>query len=403
MTDRDPLERFRPIFARIAAGAVARDAARELPRAEIRELAQTGFGALRLPRDRGGAGLSIPQLAAAWIELATADPNVAQALRGHFAFVEDRLAAVGGPDERWLDRVASGALIGNAWSETSNALGTTSTRVTRSEDGWSIDGRKFYTTGSIYADWIDATVAGVGGEALTALVPAAQPGVEVADDWDGFGQRTTGTGGVVFVGARVDSDDVFAFSDRFRYQTAFYQLNLLAVLAGIARGVELDVGEQLRTRTRVYSHGSATTSSADPQLLAVAGQISAGAFVAAATVHRVAEAVQRAADTALDRDSDDDRAANVDAEIASAQGQVVLTRTVPELATVLFDTLGASATSGGRDLDRHWRNARTVASHNPTLFKARIVGEWSVNGTAPTPLWSIGTPRAASGASEPTS
>jgi hypothetical protein len=42
-------------------------------------------------------------------------------------------------------------------------------------------------------------------------------------------------------------------------------------------------------------------------------------------------------------------------------------------------------------LDRHWRNARTVASHNPWVYKARIVGDWSVNGTAPTPIWHVGT------------
>jgi alkylation response protein AidB-like acyl-CoA dehydrogenase len=44
-------------------------------------------------------------------------------------------------------------------------------------------------------------------------------------------------------------------------------------------------------------------------------------------------------------------------------------------ATGLFDVLGASATSSARDLDRHWRNARTVASHNPARYKARALGE----------------------------
>ena len=59
----------------------------------------------------------------------------------------------------------------------------------------------------------------------------------------------------------------------------------------------------------------------------------------------------------------------------------------------LFDTLGASGTSRARALDRHWRNARTVASHNPRLFKARVVGAHLVNGTPPPYVWAIGTTR----------
>jgi len=49
--------------------------------------------------------------------------------------------------------------------------------------------------------------------------------------------------------------------------------------------------------------------------------------------------------------------------------------------TLLFDALGASATSRRHSLDRYWRNARTLASHNPRIYKDRIVGDFAVNGT----------------------
>ena len=49
----------------------------------------------------------------------------------------------------------------------------------------------------------------------------------------------------------------------------------------------------------------------------------------------------------------------------------------------LFDTGGASATAGALNLDRHWRNARTIASHSPLDYKAHAVGDYLVNGTAP--------------------
>ncbi|WP_206364052.1 hypothetical protein [Paenirhodobacter ferrireducens] len=48
--------RFRPVFDRIAAGALRRERKRELPFEEIGWLKQSGFTALRVPVDYGGAG-----------------------------------------------------------------------------------------------------------------------------------------------------------------------------------------------------------------------------------------------------------------------------------------------------------------------------------------------------------
>ena len=101
-------QRFRPIFARIAEGAVERERQRELPHEAIAWLKQAGFGAVRVPREHGGAGASLPQLVQLLIELAEADSNITQALRGHFAFVEDRLNAEPGPGrDRWLQLMSN--------------------------------------------------------------------------------------------------------------------------------------------------------------------------------------------------------------------------------------------------------------------------------------------------------
>ncbi|RQP10591.1 MAG: monooxygenase [Microbacteriaceae bacterium] len=383
--------RLLPVFARAGEDVVARERDRVLPRRQVRELLAAGFGRIRIPVEFGGDGLDWPEVAELLVDLAAADSNLPQIFRGHIAYVEDLLAAPVGPRrDAWLRRLAAGELVGNAWSEVgAAALGSTGTRLTRDADGLRVDGRKYYTTGSIFADWIDATVDD-GGSPATALIRTDQPGVRIDDDWDGFGQPVTGTGTAVFDGARVEPDDVAAFGDRFRYQTAVYQLVLLAVLAGIAEAVERDTGEQLRTRARVYSHGTASRAQDDPQALQIAGEVAAAAFTGRALVAEVARAVQRAADTASARDSAEHLDAVVAAEFASAKAQVVLSEAVPRAATRLFDTLGASAISGARALDRHWRNARAVASHNPWIFKARQLGDHSVNGVVPDFIWSVG-------------
>ena len=363
---------------------------------------------MRVPLAQGGGGASIVQLVRLLIELAEADSNLTQALRGHFAFVEDRLNAPDTPQRAtWLRRFVDGDLVGNAWSEIGNArLGEIRTRVERLPQGhWQLDGRKFYSTGSLFADWIDVlarrTDGGGDGTDVIAVVNTHQAGVRQHDDWDGFGQRTTGSGSAVFAAARVEGDDVIDFASRFRYQTAFYQLNLLAVLAGIGRAIVRDTTRQVRERDRVYSHGNAAQTRDDAQVLQVVGEIAARVYAAEAAVLRAAEPAQRAHDLRWHADPEAERQANVAAEIESAQAQVAVSELVLGAATELFNALGASGVRANAALDRHWRNARTAASHNPLIFKSRIVGDWLVNGREPPFLWQIGvggsaTPRAQS-------
>lgn len=386
----------------LAEGAIARDRNRELPREQVRAVADAGFSRLRIPKEWGGDGLTIPEWGDVLIELAAADSNIPQIFRGHIAFVED---VVHRPDEdyrkRWLPRLLDGQVVGNAWAEAGPiAMGQKNTLFTRQDDEMTVSGQKHYTTGSIFADWAD--VSGVyEGQSVAGFVSMHQSGVTVHDDWDGFGQRTTGTGTLFFNEARVDPRDVSPFAERIRYQTPFYQWILLVVQAGIAVAVERDITEAVRNRQRNYSHSSATHAKDDPNIQSVVGEISSIAYTARALTRGVAEALQRASETGVaGRDSEEDREANLVAEIRSEQAQVMLSELVPRSATLLFNALGASATSAGRALDRHWRNSRTVASHNPVIFKQRAIGDWLLNGTPPPVDWQVGAPSTTKTASD---
>lgn len=386
--------KFRPIFKRIAEGALQRERERVLPHEPIAWLKKAGFGAVRVPVQHGGAGASVPQLFQLLIELSEADSNVTQALRGHFAFVEDRLNAPAGPArDIWFQRFVAGELVGNAWTEVGTvAIGDVITKVSQKNGQWVANGAKYYSTGSIFADWVDLYARRADNNAdVIAAVRTQQPGVKQQDDWDGFGQRTTGSGTSVYEDALVDAENIIPFEDRFKYQTAFYQLFHLATLAGIARAVERDVGEEVRLRQRIYSTGNAPHVSQDAQILQVVGQISALAYAAEATAVRAAQPAQRAYEARFFGDAEAEKQANIDAEIESGKGQVVISELVLRAATDLFNALGASAASSAKALDRHWRNARTVSSHNPIVYKARIVGDWSVNGTEPPYVWQIGS------------
>lgn len=391
--------RFAPLFADIAAGASERDRTGSLPREQVAALAAAGFGAVRVPESHGGDGASLPELFELLTELAAADPNITQALRSHFAFVEDRLVAAPGADrDAWLARFVAGELVGNSWTEIGTVtVGEVNTKVSPDgQGGFVVNGTKYYSTGSIYADWIDTYAQRTDtGSRVIAVVNARQPGVQLEDDWEGFGQRTTGTGTSTFNDAVVAPGNLIEFDTRFKYQTAFYQQVLLAVLAGTARAVEREFAAELAARKRTFSHAAANVAGQDPQLLQIVGEVSSAAFVAAGAVHRVAVSLERAYETAIalhsgDITAQEDEAVNDAAELASAQAQVALTPLVLNAVTHAFDALAASATSTTKNLDRHWRNARTAGNHNPWVYKARLVGDRAVNGAELPRVWAIG-------------
>jgi len=122
----------------------------------------------------------------------------------------------------------------------------------------------------------------------------------------------------------------------------------------------------------------------------VVGDIAALVYAAEASALKAAQPAQRAYLARFSGDEELERAANVAAEIESAKAQVVVSELIQRATTELFNALGASDIREGKSLDRHWRNARTVSSHNPLIYKARIVGDWVINGTEPPFVWQIG-------------
>jgi alkylation response protein AidB-like acyl-CoA dehydrogenase len=385
------------LFHDIAAGAVQRELDGALPFEAVRRLKNWGFGALRVPRAYGGLGATWPELTALWIELAAADANLPQAFRGHFAFAEDRLwqHRRGHDQSVWFERFVDGEIAGNAWSEVGGtAIDTQETVLDPQVDGYRLTGTKYYTTGSIFAEWADVYARrhrhGRDDDFAVAIVDTRVSGVTVSDDWNGFGQRGTGSGTTAFDHVPVPADHVLAFDQRFPYQTAVYQLNLLATLSGIARAALTDAVDEVRKRERNYSHANSARVRDDAQVLARVGEIAGATYAAESATLRVAGALQEVSITAQ-KGPEAIAVANEAVEIESAAAQVVVSELVLKATSDLFDTLGASGTSRTRALDRHWRNARTVASHNPRLFKARVVGAHLVNGTPPPYVWAIGT------------
>ncbi|WNG80634.1 acyl-CoA dehydrogenase family protein [Mycobacterium sp. ITM-2016-00316] len=376
---------WKDLLSSIGSGSRDRDLNDENPFDQVAALKRAGFGTLRLPVELGGAGLSVPQLFSAVIDVAQADPIVAHIFRAHFWFVEERLRS---QSRTWLDLVSQGKTFGNAFSEKgSQAVGSLvfNTRLLPGPNGgFRLDGEKFYSTGTLFADYLTATATTDHDSVAIVVVPTDRPGVKIVDDWDGFGQRRTGTGTTTFTGVTVSEDEVLSDNpyDAEPVPTVQYaslQLYIHAVVAGILADVVDDGVDLLRSRARSFSHALAERPTDDPLLQRQLGELASVAYIARAAVLDAAEAIGAATDSGTDGVPDADLAA--EAQLKVAKVKVHLDDIAPIAATRLLELGGASAASRQRNLDRHWRNIRTITLHNPVGLKARVIGQNLLHGS----------------------
>lgn len=119
----------------------------------------------------------------------------------------------------------------------------------------------------------------------------------------------------------------------------------------------------------------------DPQVQQVVGRLQSSAFAATATTLAAVDVLDRAHRAELTGTATDELYDAADVAAFTAQTAVV--ELVLGLTTELFEVGGASAVTDRFRLDRHWRNARTLASHNPAIYRQTIVGDHVLNGTSP--------------------
>jgi alkylation response protein AidB-like acyl-CoA dehydrogenase len=378
---------FTSLLAIFASGASERDRNRIHPFDAISLIRRTRIGALRLARPDGGAGLSARDFFHTIVRLGEADPNVAHSLRNHFSFVE-RFARldVAPQSAQWRAAVARGEIFGLAFGELDApqvGAKSFSTMFRTTPDGFAISGTKYYSTGSLYADHILTRGVFDDGELGFAVLPVGREGIELVDDWDGFGQRVTGSGTTYLRDVPASADEVVRDADiptlSSPYAGIVPQLVLTAILAGIIASIATDASGLLRRRSRSYAHATTERPPEDPLLQVTVGQIASNAFAAEAIILAAADAIDRideARMSAPERVEDLTHAGS----LAASKAKVVVDDLAIRSGSLIFDVGGASAAKSSANLDRHWRNARTLASHNPSSYKARAIGDWVING-----------------------
>ncbi len=383
-------ERLARLIAAIGEGALERERTGERPFEAINLIREERLGALRVPSVDGGGGASLRELFDVLIQLAAADVNVAHILRGHFAFVEGAVRAEGEQRRRNIDLALSGAIVGNASTELTSARPGTyqyQTVLTRDGDGYRLNGTKYFTTGTLYADYTEVEASDEDGGLVIALVPTDREGVQVIDDWDGMGQRATGSGTTIFTNVAVHADEVQRFPSPLNSDAepmyragAMFQLYITALIAGVLHSLRDDAVAHVHQRARSFAWAPDPIPADDPLLQREIGEIASAAYAARATVLAAADAIQRAQDAAIAGNDLDFELAH-QASLAAASAKVIVDKLGQKAASQVFDVGGASVARQAHLLDRHWRNIRTLASHNPTSYKAQAIGAFYTRET----------------------
>jgi alkylation response protein AidB-like acyl-CoA dehydrogenase len=369
-------ERERSIVsrARQAAAVAAEHAARHdrdatFPTEGLAALAASGFLALVIPSEYGGEGASVSEMLLGNLELGQGDASLALVVAMHAAFlgrVRDARLWPASTFERVArsivgSRDGTGALINSLATEpelgSPSRGGLPQTRARRSDDGWTLTGRKTFSSGAPVLRWGVVSAAADGQDeprVASFLVPLDAPGVSVEPSWDSLGMRATASHTLVLDGVQVGLSDELPRADAGHaggpvpYERA-WSLSVAAVYLGVAEAARAAAIEFARSRKPTALQGKSIASV--PHIRRRAGRIDLLLYQARGLLLSTARAW------------DQQPSPEMDAALAAAK--VTATNLSVQVAEEAMRLVGGSSLDRGQPLERHYRDVRGGLHHPP--------------------------------------
>jgi alkylation response protein AidB-like acyl-CoA dehydrogenase len=349
-SEEQAISTARDLAAAFRRQASERDINRVLPHAELDALSISGLMAIAVPPDHEGLDVSNALLAEIVAIIAEGDASIGETLENHF-FVLETLRTQAAEDLR--ASLFARALLGDRFAA---ATFTDGTELTAEGPGYRLSGRTRQASGILFADWIAAAAIAPSGRPVTLYLARNDEGLQVVDDWDGFGQRTNGSATAV-VGKLHVNADVIAPAPSSGYSTSI-SLGLLlkaGVSLGIARAAWTDLMIAVGDRTAI---------------LAQIGERAMRIETTAAALERAGRKLDIAQVNPVET-------AMADAHFSASAAAIVAGEVALDTANALFELAGEASTGIGLNLDRHWRNARIHALSLPREALLRIAGDYT--------------------------
>lgn len=367
-----------PAFAKEAA---ERDAQRRLPFAEVDLFSQSGLWGITIPKQYGGAGVSLATLGKVFAILASGDASVTQIAQNSFEIL-DVIRQTGSEAQKreLFGLVLKGYRLGNAFSEFKGKnVEAFETRLTADGNAFKVSGEKFYSTGALFAHLVPIVALDDEDHVVVGVADRDTPGLEVINDWSAFGQRTTASGTVLLKNVAIPASRVLPAHIVYEHQSAVgpqSQLLHSAIDIGIARAAIRETVDFVKTKSRPWIDSGEDEASADVYTIAAIGDLKIRLHAAEALLEKAGYAI-------------DEANANLNADtiawskIAAAEAKVLSTEVALAATNKLFELAGTRSTLGSYNLDRLWRDARTHTLHDPVRWKYHAIGNYYLNEVKP--------------------
>ena len=212
----DARDLARDLAAQFATRADEADRRGKLPAADVRALRESGYAALAIPREYGGADLDLRTCTEAQLELAQGSGSTALVAAMQLQVTGN--ARLNRPwDDALYERLCrdiatTGALCNSIASEPE--IGSPSrgqffaTTAESSDGGYRLNGRKTWSTGGRHLSYL-LVGATLGGRPAGFLVETDRPGIEWVETWgDGLALRAADNHDVYFNDTQIPADNL---------------------------------------------------------------------------------------------------------------------------------------------------------------------------------------------------
>ncbi|CAM9237788.1 SfnB family sulfur acquisition oxidoreductase [Acinetobacter bereziniae] len=357
-----------------------RDQQRILPVDVIQKLSHKGLGGIRIAKKYGGAQVSNKTLAHVFRILSKADASVGQIPQNQFGLLNaiENIASESQKQFIYAEILKGKRLANGGPERNSKDTKTIETRLDQVNGQYILNGEKFYSTGSSFADWLAIRAIHPLGHTVLTIINAQAQGVEIANDWDGFGQRTTASGTVRLKNVVVSPElimDEKPLADASKYRGAYSQLIQVAIDVGIAEAAFADTLSAIH-KARPIVDANVEKASFEAYTLQEVGKLNILLDAAILLLDEAAEYLDQ-----LDAQDIVTPEQASKASIVVAEAKVYANDAALQISEKLLELGGSRSSLSIHNLDQHWRNARVHTLHDPVRWKLHAIGNYYLNGT----------------------
>ncbi|MBU8729969.1 acyl-CoA/acyl-ACP dehydrogenase [Cytobacillus oceanisediminis] len=336
------------------------------PFENIKELKESGYTSLTVPRRYGGKEISLSEFLRLQEKIAEGDGSTALSIGWHMGIIKSL-----GEKNNWdesvfraiCEEVKKGALMNNCASEPQTGSPTRGgkpiTSARKEEDFWIINGRKSFTTMAPVLDYfnVSATIE-ESGEIGNFLIPRSSEGLEIEETWDSIAMRGTGSHDLLLKNVRVKQDALVELFQPGKKGAAGWLLHIPACYLGIAQAAQ----DYAITFAKNYSPNSISGAIIDlPNVQQKIGEMELELMRARHFLYSVAKKWDEANDEARSR---------MQPELGAVK--LAVTNAAIAVVDLAMRVAGARSLSAKNPLQRYYRDVR-AGLHNPPMDDMTIL------------------------------